>query len=155
MAANYLQSHGINLQSVMDKAQERNDKESTGSAINQISEVSTYEYTLKCVRIPTQPKDSFWDVRCGSEGVKSIAPSHDSNTVIQAGGPTPLDGNHSFLLPSLCHPHIHLDKCFLFVRLFATVLPLVSLPKSKFAVSRVLYSKDLSHRSTHTRKWKS
>ncbi|KAF9236489.1 hypothetical protein BU15DRAFT_89107 [Melanogaster broomeanus] len=56
----------------------------------------------------------LWDINCLNGRVLSIAPSDtegklpaatDNCSVIEGGG--------GVLLPSLCHAHIHLDKCFI------------------------------------------
>lgn len=53
-----------------------------------------------------KPPDTRWDLYCRNGNLKSLKKcpekEHNSNN----------DGNQ-FVIPGLCHPHIHLDKCFL------------------------------------------
>jgi cytosine/adenosine deaminase-related metal-dependent hydrolase len=62
------------------------------------------------VRIPNKPPSSQWDITIEDGKIASIHP-HDSTSVDQ--GPDVLAGNNRLIAPSLCHAHIHLDKCFL------------------------------------------
>lgn len=65
------------------------------------------------VRLPSRPSSSLWDI--------SLAPSPSDNfrgtvsSITPHGSPATSNthGSSSLLLPSLCHPHIHLDKAFL------------------------------------------
>lgn len=53
-----------------------------------------------------KPINSRWDLCCKNgliESIKEHQPLLDSTQYTQS----------TFLAPSLCHPHIHLDKCFL------------------------------------------
>jgi cytosine/adenosine deaminase-related metal-dependent hydrolase len=57
------------------------------------------------VRLAGKPTDSRWDISCKDGSIDSIteyAPSSPAQ-----------NSSCRFLAPSLCHPHIHLDKCFL------------------------------------------
>jgi cytosine/adenosine deaminase-related metal-dependent hydrolase len=66
---------------------------------------------VMAVRIPTKPSSTLWDVSIADGKIASVEAhnpnlaSHDSVDV--------LDGASRLLAPSLCHAHIHLDKCFL------------------------------------------
>ncbi|KAL6158389.1 hypothetical protein ACJBU6_02501 [Exserohilum turcicum] len=62
------------------------------------------------VRIPYQPPSSLWDISLHDGRIASVD-AHDSAS--QTGGEGTLDGGNRLLAPSLCHAHIHLDKCFL------------------------------------------
>lgn len=62
------------------------------------------------VRIPDQPPSSLWDIAINDGRIASVD-AHDSAS--QTGGEDTLDGGNRLLAPSLCHAHIHLDKCFL------------------------------------------
>ncbi|KAF2874423.1 hypothetical protein BDV95DRAFT_604604 [Massariosphaeria phaeospora] len=64
------------------------------------------------VRLPDRPSSTLWDVFIADGRIASIE-SHDPAS---SGHPTPVsvhDGASRLLAPSLCHAHIHLDKCFL------------------------------------------
>lgn len=64
------------------------------------------------VRLPEKAPSSLWDVSVADGKISSIDP-HDAEA---AGHDTPsgyFDGANRLLAPSLCHAHIHLDKCFL------------------------------------------
>jgi cytosine/adenosine deaminase-related metal-dependent hydrolase len=62
------------------------------------------------VRIPNKAASRLWDITIEDEKIASIQP-HDSTT--DASAPDVLDGANRLIAPSLCHAHIHLDKCFL------------------------------------------
>ncbi|KAI9801502.1 MAG: hypothetical protein M1833_002734 [Piccolia ochrophora] len=62
------------------------------------------------VRIPSKSPTTLWDISISSDTIASISPHdhaapHDPRTTLSA--------TSQFLAPSLCHPHIHLDKPFL------------------------------------------
>lgn len=58
------------------------------------------ELKFQDIRVSGKSKDSRWDVHCQNGLISSIIPSDGT-------------GSGGLLIPSLCHPHIHLDKCFL------------------------------------------
>lgn len=68
---------------------------------------------IRNVRLPCTEQysgTSTWDIACLDGRVQSITSSgscvpHDEATIIEADG--------GVILPSLCHSHIHLDKCFI------------------------------------------
>lgn len=59
----------------------------------------------------------LWDVHCTNGIVEGIVPAHadPSNMGLAVSGDncTVIEGDGGVLLPSLCHAHIHLDKCFI------------------------------------------
>jgi hypothetical protein len=59
---------------------------------------------LQSIRMAGKPTNSRWDICCQNGFITSIDESQDD---------TFTDSVSPFLIPSLCHPHIHLDKCFL------------------------------------------
>ncbi|ERF74410.1 hypothetical protein EPUS_06588 [Endocarpon pusillum Z07020] len=61
---------------------------------------------IHAVHLAHQPPSSIWDVEIKDGKITSVQPS------VSASAASP-SGKHSILLPSLCHPHIHLDKAFL------------------------------------------
>lgn len=68
---------------------------------------------IRNVRLPCTEQHSgtsTWDIACLDGRVQSITSSgscvpHDEATIIEADG--------GVVVPSLCHSHIHLDKCFI------------------------------------------
>lgn len=68
---------------------------------------------IRNVRLPCTEQHSgtsTWDIACLDGRVQSITSSgscvpHDEATIIEADG--------GVIIPSLCHSHIHLDKCFI------------------------------------------
>lgn len=72
--------------------------------------------TIAGVRLPGKPSSSLWDVSIKEGIISSIDPhrvrqgtTQDTERVQNAV----LNGENRLLAPSLCHAHIHLDKCFL------------------------------------------
>lgn len=63
------------------------------------------------VRIPNSPSSQLWDIAI-KDGKIATVDAHDS-TAAKDAGPGILDGCNRLIAPSLCHAHIHLDKCFL------------------------------------------
>ena len=70
--------------------------------------------TVLRARLPKKPQDSLWDIYIDPEGCISKITEHDptrpeATTII----PGIIDAAGRLVGPSLCHAHIHLDKCFL------------------------------------------
>lgn len=62
------------------------------------------ELVLEGVMIPGKPSTSRWNICCKNGYIESIDERQSES---------PPGSNSPFLIPSLCHPHIHLDKAFL------------------------------------------
>lgn len=68
------------------------------------------------VRLPGAPSDTLWDVIIEDGKIASTQPHpHDfhRDNCNTPNDPGFLHGESRLLAPSLCHAHIHLDKCFL------------------------------------------
>lgn len=63
------------------------------------------ELVFEGVFMAGKPENSRWDVCCRKGVIESLEEHTSSNS--------DPDKDVQFLCPSLCHPHIHLDKCFL------------------------------------------
>lgn len=63
------------------------------------------ELVIENVCMARKPPDTRWDVCCRN-GVIASLQEHKSV-------PSDQETGTRFLCPSLCHPHIHVDKCFL------------------------------------------
>ncbi|EGP91083.1 uncharacterized protein MYCGRDRAFT_89091 [Zymoseptoria tritici IPO323] len=61
------------------------------------------------VALPNTPADTQWTVRVKDGLVEDISPADETLTLKDNS----VDGKGALLAPSLCHPHIHLDKAFL------------------------------------------
>lgn len=66
---------------------------------------------IAAVRLPGRSPSALWDVSINSGKISSID-VHDESVCIEET-PDVLHGANRLLAPSLCHAHIHLDKCFL------------------------------------------
>lgn len=64
------------------------------------------------VRLPETDPSTLWDIAIADGRIASIDP-HDNTSTGQHSSSDTLDGANRLLAPSLCHAHIHLDKCFL------------------------------------------
>jgi cytosine/adenosine deaminase-related metal-dependent hydrolase len=62
------------------------------------------------VRIPQKPSSQQWDITVKDGKIFSVD-AHD--TTLDARAADILDAKNRLIAPSLCHAHIHLDKCFL------------------------------------------
>ncbi|KAF9077644.1 hypothetical protein BDP27DRAFT_1441696 [Rhodocollybia butyracea] len=61
--------------------------------------------------------DTLWTIECANGKVVKIIAYDPAETHSAAHGKNVIDGKGtSILLPSLCHAHIHLDKCFILDR---------------------------------------
>ncbi|KAF2449556.1 cytosine deaminase protein-like protein [Karstenula rhodostoma CBS 690.94] len=73
---------------------------------------------VAAVRLPGKPSSSLWDVSIKEGRISSIDQHDASNSRVhnedaEAVRNGTLDGSNRLLAPSLCHAHVHLDKCFL------------------------------------------
>ncbi|KAF2465498.1 cytosine deaminase protein-like protein [Lindgomyces ingoldianus] len=64
------------------------------------------------VRLPNKPSSTLWDISIEDGRISAVDP-HDFECSRRHPLPGVLDGSNRLLSPSLCHAHIHLDKCFL------------------------------------------
>lgn len=137
MAADFLKTHGIDLQDEISKVQSRDTSKST--------EVKSHDAHVQCrriqevqgVRLAGRDPDVKWDIFIDDDTIASIV-AHDSQTAATSTIETGVvDGRNSFLAPSLCHPHVHLDKCFL---LFDPKYADLSIEKGDFAEALSLTS---------------
>jgi len=99
MAAAYLAQHGINLDDII-----KGDATGPSSAVSLISNVLC----------PTLGDDdnNVYDVDIQNGGIASIT-THTKPQLSTSHLPGVVDGQCGLLAPSLCHAHVHLDKCFL------------------------------------------
>jgi cytosine/adenosine deaminase-related metal-dependent hydrolase len=99
MAGEFLKSHGIDIDAEMARIQDEVPPSSTQEpSISDFSNVS----------LPHTPANSRWDVSISSGKISSIQ-EHKPQSL----NTSMVDGNGSVLAPSLCHPHIHIDKAYL------------------------------------------
>jgi cytosine/adenosine deaminase-related metal-dependent hydrolase len=64
------------------------------------------------VRLPNESPSSLWDITIEDGKVASVD-RHNNSAGTDTDTEDTLDGGNRLILPSLCHAHIHLDKCFL------------------------------------------
>ncbi|KAF2200430.1 cytosine deaminase protein-like protein [Delitschia confertaspora ATCC 74209] len=64
------------------------------------------------VRLPKKPPSTLWDVSIEEGKISSVEP-HLYEPPHHRPAAGVLNGSSRLLAPSLCHAHIHLDKCFL------------------------------------------
>lgn len=67
---------------------------------------------ITAVRLPGQPASQLWDIGIANGRISSIE-KHDTRVPRLSHLPGVMDAAERLLAPSLCHAHIHLDKCFL------------------------------------------
>jgi hypothetical protein len=60
------------------------------------------DLTIRNVRLAGQAEDSRWDISCSNGLISKVSPTQQKH-----------NATAPFMTKSLCHPHIHLDKCFL------------------------------------------
>lgn len=143
MAADFLRQHGINLQHEMSKAQFGDVMADSLPADTSAHVALQAIHTLRGVQWYGQEPSILWDVTISAGKVTGVV-SHRLLKPKSSLASATLDVGELVLAPSLCHPHIHLDKCFLLsdpkysdleiVRGdFSEALTLTSKAKSRFA----------------------
>ena len=141
MAAQFLKYHGIDLQQEMDNLQKEGGIVSP--TIDVVSNPEKSLSRLNNVRLSNKPRSDVWDIILESGKVEDTDLHRDSENAGGSDDCAALSCNQAFVLPSLCHPHIHLDKCFLFSHTkyddleigrgdFAEALELTSEAKARF-----------------------
>ncbi|KAI4257279.1 MAG: hypothetical protein LQ352_001691 [Teloschistes flavicans] len=133
MAAEFLRTHGIDLQGEMSQVQFGDNS----SAAEAPSFSRRKVQQIQGVRLPNREPDSKWDISFKDSTITSIKP-HDPQNLAPVSGAEFLDARDCLLAPSLCHPHVHLDKCFL---LNHPKYADLSLEKGNFAEALSLTSK--------------
>ena len=113
MAAEFLRAHGVDLQKEISKVQFGQASEASSLSNLTIPRQPRQPISkIQGVRLPAKPPNGLWDIILNETRVHSISP-HEPSLVSRFCPPDVIDGREQFLAPSLCHPHIHLDKCFL------------------------------------------
>ena len=147
MAAEFLRGHGVDLQQEIDKAQES----STVSQKHESERRHKFRANkIRDVRLSGHAPVARWDVHLEDGKRESVKPAEvldypSLGPSLEKEDQQILDGGSRLLLPSLCHPHIHLDKCFLLSHPkygdleivtgdFAEALELTSKAKERFEV---------------------
>ncbi|KAF9013511.1 hypothetical protein BDQ17DRAFT_1297204 [Cyathus striatus] len=73
---------------------------------------------LMNARLPfndVEKSSQLWTIHCNNGRITSISPEEAPSCAI-SNLMSILDANGSLVIPSLCHSHIHLDKCFILDR---------------------------------------
>ncbi|KZF25260.1 cytosine deaminase protein-like protein [Xylona heveae TC161] len=107
MAAEFLASHGVNLQQELTRVQFGRDD--VPGPVSKTSKPPLRH--IRCARLPNGGANEFFDISLSDDKIEAIVPHNFSAPRLQH--PQILDAQGQLLAPSLCHPHIHLDKCFL------------------------------------------
>jgi len=102
MAANYMSQFGVNLNEIISHVPGLSD------VVDQLS--STAIYMISKVLLPDQ--QDYSDITISHGKISSIEP-HETNHPSVSHISGVVDGKGGLLAPSLCHAHVHLDKCFL------------------------------------------
>lgn len=110
MAGDFLRSHGINIDAEMARIQGSAPALESGHA-STLSSRSTSTRVFRNVSLPRTENGSLWDVTTKDGRIFSID-VHDSQFSNNAQA-TSINGDEALLAPSLCHPHVHIDKAYL------------------------------------------
>nr|POE63045.1 cytosine deaminase [Quercus suber] len=105
MAAELLFGHGIGLNTELTRIQEDSAQSGIVSSIINAT-------------LHSKPRGSTWDITIKDGSISSIDSSqkrlgHIAPVPAESSRQTVFDCGSSLIMPSLCHPHIHLDKAFL------------------------------------------
>ncbi|KAB2580123.1 Metallo-dependent hydrolase [Lasiodiplodia theobromae] len=129
MAGAYLASLGIDLDAEMAKIQFSDEKSADhgiastdAKAPHSKSHQPPPRYSdvfapktisrITAARLPGLPASELWDVSIADGRISSVE-KHDPHAPRLSHVPSVLDAQERLVAPSLCHAHIHLDKCFL------------------------------------------
>jgi len=120
MAGEFLKRHGFDLDAELSKIQfgggNSTPKDATtafskddGAAPEPRSHLASV-HTITGAKLPRKPL--LWNIHIADGKIASVEP-HQFNGPILAHKQGVLEANGRLIAPSLCHAHIHLDKCFL------------------------------------------
>ncbi|KAI9680417.1 MAG: hypothetical protein M1822_007175 [Bathelium mastoideum] len=112
MAGQFLASHGIDLDAEMERIQAsgRSHNEQPGtSRLPQTADA----WKILGVRLPRQPAESLWDINLSGGKIANVQEHQESDWIALRNFDGVVAARGQLLAPSLCHAHIHLDKCFL------------------------------------------
>ncbi|KAK5705628.1 hypothetical protein LTR17_021494 [Elasticomyces elasticus] len=110
MAAAFLRSHGIDLDNEMQRIQFADSTPHPEDA-NKSTEQTCM--VINNASLPNTPRGSLWTVQLDPyrKTISTIQAYSPEST--HSSGHNTVDAHQALLCPSLCHPHIHLDKAFL------------------------------------------
>lgn len=106
MAAEYLKKHGFDLNAEVDKVN------FGGNAKPPVEEAVDPKLLQSIIGVKLPRQHYLWDIQVSAGKISSIDP-HNFNSPIHHKSPSVLEARGCLIAPSLCHAHIHLDKCFL------------------------------------------
>lgn len=96
MADNFLRSYGIDIDAEMARIQDVPSRASSPTRIRNVA-------------LPGSAPASRWTIEVENGSVRQVR-SYEGK---EKPSPSAVDGQGGLLAPSLCHPHIHLDKAYL------------------------------------------
>ncbi|GAB7366857.1 hypothetical protein MBLNU230_g1027t1 [Neophaeotheca triangularis] len=142
MAGDFLRSHGIDVDAEMARIQFGDQQNTSGE-----QEDANTLHTIVNASLPKTEDGSTWDLIFSNGKVQSIKP-HSKSPPSSSQNHT-LNAHSALCAPSLCHPHIHLDKAYLLSHpsyshlqvqdgSFAEAMNLTSTAKSSFTHTDLL-----------------
>lgn len=111
MAAQFLANQGFDLDAIVNSVQFGHSSVNKPTAIR-ANQSSQQVSTILNASLPNTPQGSLWDVTLRDREVASTT-SHDPSKLEDSLPLNTLDAYTALFAPSLCHPHIHLDKPYL------------------------------------------
>jgi len=106
MAGQYLASRGVDVNKEMARIQFDDNSSQTGEHAGRVLS------KIIAARLPRQEAKELFDITI-ADGLVSSIERHDPNIPSSNHLQNVLDAHGQLLAPSLCHAHVHLDKCFL------------------------------------------
>jgi cytosine/adenosine deaminase-related metal-dependent hydrolase len=112
MAGAYFLARGIDIDAEMDRIQSGGGRDDPGASSTGIPDIHMPGQleVIANVALPKTDLGTLWDVHMKSDKVANIS-KHQPDALKNNG--RCLNGYGALLAPSLCHPHVHLDKAYL------------------------------------------
>lgn len=117
MAAQYLAAQGIDVDAEMSRIQFGPSDPGEAGASTNTSPPATNACqqidTIVNASLPGKPPGTLWDISITNDKVHSTLQHNTKNIIDSSIKPSFLNAHGALVAPSLCHPHIHLDKPYL------------------------------------------
>ena len=109
MAGEFLRAYGIDINAEMARIQQQIPGLGFGHTAS--SPNTQGPRIFRNVSLPDTPSGSLWNVTTSNGQITDITFSNSDSTLLPSF--SSIDAEGALLAPSLCHPHVHIDKAYL------------------------------------------